>query len=269
MIKLKNIKEEDFGLSVYRYLTFAKFMSMLTYNALWFCKLRHLEDNLEGKIPLKTKEMMNTESKKWVHYFPEHFRDQFDNMEKKNEDDGRELTLTTCWFLNESESRQMWDTYVGNAGGVAVKSTIDKLIKYVYVWPDHSQIGKVEYVDFNTHQISQYEASQSIERAFLKDNQFAYENELRIVTLNFKHPRCVNFDTGLLYTSEEITGSKMNNFDNPGLYIAIDFINLIDEIILAPNSPIWFENIIRKMFKMSGLDANIRRSDLEKIKKQK
>lgn len=115
----------------------------------------------------------------------------------------------------------------------------------------------MEYADFNTHQTDQYEASQSIQRAFLKDKQFAYENELRIATLNFKHPRCVNSATGNLYTPEEISGAKMNNFENLGLYIAIDFINLIDEIILAPNSPIWLECLIRKILNMSQININI------------
>ena len=99
MIKLKNIKEEDFGLSVYRYLTFAKFMSMLTYNALWFCKLKDLEDNLEGKIPLQTKSIMQIESKKRISLLPEFLHTHFENGVNKQEDDGRILTLANSWFL--------------------------------------------------------------------------------------------------------------------------------------------------------------------------
>ena len=81
----------------------------------------------------------------------------------------------------------MWEAYVGDTEVVAVKSTIGNLIKYVYVHPEYSQIGKVEYLDHYQDKINMNEASQAMEIAFLKDNAFAYENELRITTLNFNH----------------------------------------------------------------------------------
>ena len=55
-MKFRNLVRDDKIKTVWRYMSFPKFMSLLTYQALWFSKLNMLEDKYEGTIPAKTKQ---------------------------------------------------------------------------------------------------------------------------------------------------------------------------------------------------------------------
>jgi hypothetical protein len=264
--KLNNLTEADLDFTIWRYLTFSKFISLLTYQALWFSKLNILQDQCEGTLPAPAKINMHEEYQKWKTFFtdPDHHR-QIDEMPDRNVEDGRELTVVNCWFLGDHESQRMWNEYVANSEGVAIKSTIRKLCNYVFVYPEFSHIGKVKYVELNKHNMNLYEANQAHERAFLKDkNQYSHEQEIRLVTMNLKTPMCVNMN-GKPLTEQEYTGKNMNNFDNPGLYIRVDLSNLINSIILAPHATKWFEMLIRRISELAKLNALVERSQIENV----
>lgn len=266
--KFNNLIEDDLDFIVWRYLTFPKFISLLTYQALWFSKLNILQDQCEGTLPTPTKIKMYEKNQKWKTLFTDqdHHR-QIDEMLDRNVQDGRELTVVNCWFLGDYESQKMWDEYVSNSEGVAIKSTIRKLSSYIFVYPDSkfSQIGKVKYVELNEYDMNLYEAHQVQERAFLKDkNKYAHEQEIRIVTMNFKTPMCVNMN-GKPMSEQEYTGKNMNNFDNPGFYIRVDLRNLIDSIILAPHAPKWFEMLVKRISELANLSALVERSKIENV----
>ena len=257
MIKnYKNLTEDELDLAVCRYLTFPKFMNMLAYSAIWFSKLNILQDQFEGMMPMQAKVKMLADNQKWKQVFPENLHPQIDSMAARNEQDGRELLVINCWYLGKADSPKMWREYCGGSTGIAINSTIRKLSQYVYAWPEYSHIGKVQYVDFDTYEMPFYEANQAHERAFLKSQKYSGENEIRIVTMNFKHPRCISME-GEPYTQGQYSGKNMNNFENPGLYVGIDFGSLVDLVVLAPGSPDWIKNTINKIFKMSRLVAPI------------
>jgi hypothetical protein len=260
----KNLTDADYDLTVWRYLTFPKFISLLTYQALWFSKLKILQDKYEGGIlPLTEKAMrLEYEDLKSMFNTPELHR-QIENLPDKNIEDGRELTVVNCWFLDENESQKMWDEYVGVVGGVAVKSTVRKLATFIGVSEDPhvSQIGKVKYVKLESYEMPTHLAHQAHERAFIKDQRFEHEQEIRIVTMSFKSPCCVSMK-GIPYTEEECSGKNMNNFENPGLYIMVQRQGLIDEIVLAPNSEDWFCNLVERIVELSKLNFAIKRSNL-------
>lgn len=259
----KNISENELDEIVWRYITFPKFISLLTYGSLWFSKLYILQDQYEGMLPTATKSLMHKNYQKWKETFtsPDSHK-QIDEMPDRNVSDGRELTVVNCWFLGNSESQKMWNDYVKNSEGVAIKSTIRKLAIYVYVEPEYSHIGKVKYVNFDSYKMSLYDAHQAPERAFLKSKDFEHEQEIRIATMSIKTAACVNMN-GIPYSSEEIAGKNMNNFENPGLYIRVNIEKLFDTIVLAPQAPEWFELLVKRIIELSKLNINIMRSELE------
>ena len=263
--KLVNLTDKDFDSIVFRYLTFSKFISMVTYQALWFPKLNILQDTFEGGLPFLAERIMRENHAKWKGMFdtPE-LRAQIDNWPNKNVENGRELAVVNCWFLGDVESSRMWEEYVGIKEGVAIKSTIKKLMQYVDLNPDPhiSQIGKVDYIDFNKYTINSYRAAQVFERAFLKNNKYCHEQEVRIATMNWKHLGCVSME-GRPFTTEQCSGINMNNFENPGLYVRVNFEKLVDAVILAPNAPVWLENLIRRIFELSKLNIPIEKSKIE------
>lgn len=241
---------------------FSKFISLLTYRALWFSKLNILQDTYEGMIPVKLKRQLHEDNQRFKAQFntPE-FHRQIDAWLDRNEADSRELLVVNCWFLGETDSGRMWREYGCSDEAVAIKSTIGHLSRYVLVPRDEhaSHLGLVSYVDHDNHQLSAYEAHQGHERAFLKDKGFAHEQEVRIVTLNVKTTACVSME-GKPYTAEEVAGAKMNNFENAGLYVGVHLGGLITEVVVSPNAPGWFEKLIRRIIELSKLPIQVSRS---------
>lgn len=265
-MKLRNLTPEDLHRTVWRYMPFSKFISLLTYQALWFSKLSILQDRYEGLIPPLVKARMQEEYKQWKAKFDSsEFHPQIDAWPTKNENDGRELSVVTCWFLGETETQRMWEEYGGSNEAVAVKSTIGRLAKCIRVPQDEtvSHLGLVSYVDHNSHDMSRYEASQAIERAFLKDKSlFSHEQEVRLVTFNVKTTACTSPE-GKPYTAEEVAGAKMNNFENPGLYVGVYLNDLVTEIVVPPSAQGWFEKLVRRVVELKGLSAPVSRSQLQ------
>lgn len=264
-MKLRSLSPDDLERVVWRYMPFTKFVSLLTYQALWFSKLNILQDQYEGLIPLGVLSEMRQSNEKLKATFksPEQQR-QIDELPLKNEADGRELLVVTCWFAHEQESQRMWEEYGNSAEAVAVKSTIGRLAKHVYVPRDEtaSHLGLVRYVEHDSHEMSPYEANQAIERAFLKDkDQFCHEHEVRLVTMNFKTPWCVSPE-GHPYTREQVAGARMNNFDQPGLYVGVDITQLVQQIVVAPEAQPWFLNLVRRLVEQHGLKVPVLTSAL-------
>lgn len=265
-MKLRNLEPQDFERPVWRYMPFSKFISLITYQALWFSKLNSLQDNYEGRMPHRVKARTCDENQHFRQQFntPE-FHKQIDAWPTRNEEDGRELLVVTCWFLGEEESLPMWKEYGCSDEAVAVKSTIGRLARHILVPRDDtvSHLGMVSYVDFDNHQMSRYEANQAIERAFLKDKwRFSHEQEVRLVTLNVKTTCCASPE-GKPYIPEQIAGANMNNFENPGLYVGVHLDQLISEIIVSPSSQEWFKRLVSRIVELSGLSAPVSRSRLQ------
>src|SRR6267142_4932398 len=120
---LKNLDESDLDRTVWRYLTFSKYISLLTFGALWFSKLNVLVDQHEGSMPVLTDAEMTAELQQYKRVFPPTLHAQIDNANKTNVDDGRELTVVSCWFLGGRESENMWNEYAGSSEGIAIRST--------------------------------------------------------------------------------------------------------------------------------------------------
>jgi hypothetical protein len=79
------------------------------------------------------------------------------------------LHLQTVGLFRSLESERMWKEYAGGGSeGVATKSTIGLLAQHVFCDARVTTIGRVQYVDLDTHVMSHYEANQAQERAFLK-----------------------------------------------------------------------------------------------------
>ena len=261
-MELRNLSETDMEKTVWRYMPFAKFISLMTYQALWFSRLNILQDTYEGMIPVKVKRQMHENNQKFKTQFntPE-FHRQIDKWADDNEEGSRELLIVSCWFLGEGDSERMWREYGGSNEAVAIKSTVGRLAQYVLVPRDKniSHLGLVSYVDHDNHEMSAYEAHQGHERAFLKDKRFAHEQEIRIVTLNIKTTNCASME-GKPYKQEDIAGKNMNNFENPGLYVGVHLSDLITEVVVSPTAQEWFEKLVKRIVELSHLPAHMSRS---------
>ncbi len=256
-----NLTDAEMDDVVWRYLTFPKFVSLITFRALWFSKLSALTDQLEGEMPHKVDREMLDEYRSWNNSKAAGFGPQIEELNRRNVADGRELTLVNCWFGNATESADMWREYAGR-DGVAVVSTIGRLRRHVQCNPEFSQVGRVRYIDHAIHEMSQYHATQAGQRAFLKDARgFSHEKEVRMTTFNVKGPMCVNFD-GSEMARDSYAGAGMNNFDKPGLYIKADLQRLITKVVIPSHSETWFEATVSRLLHLSRLTLTVERSSL-------
>lgn len=262
--ELYNISETELDSVVWRYLTFPKFIHLVSNGALWFCRLDHLIDKYEGHMPKRVLAEMRKDDEKTKEFFPQkEIQEQIDNWPEDNIRGGRLLTAVNCWYIGANESAKMWEDYVKNPEGVAIRSTVQKVRESIYLPAKHSFIGKVNYVDFETYEMSTHEAHQAHHRAFLKDkNKFRHERELRVSTMNFKTLACLD-KYGKPYEIEEVTGANMNNLNVAGLHIRVDLKHLFDSVIMAPGSPDWFKDLITHLSLKNNFNWNIEDSKIE------
>lgn len=253
---------EAYRRPILRFLTASKFFSLISQRAVWFSRLGALQDQFEGCMPSPTKRRLQVESRRWDKVFPnrEHRR-QLREAADDNENSGRDVLAVNCWFAGDSETPEMWKTYVGSPEGVAIESSCELLVKNL-VHQEYSRIGLVRYVDFEQEDMGLYLGNQAIERAFLKRPEFSSERELRIATMNFVGPGCLNPD-GTLPSHQQLGGPGMFDPDRPGFFVRADVGGLVRAVRLSPGASESFAGAVRKAVEAAGLPFGVRRSRLE------
>ncbi|MGB8991443.1 MAG: hypothetical protein WCD80_05270 [Desulfobaccales bacterium] len=257
-------EQAKLNITIRRYIDFPKMVSLIEMGALWFSRLGALEDQFEGTLPQKTRLTMIEDSRKWFSTFPnpDHQKQLLDSTDR-NVADGRCVLVVNCWSLGENESLYMWKEYARNEFGIAIRSTIGRLRRSLYGDPNHLWIGVVEYIDFKTNDMTIYHGSQAMKRAFLKrDRKFEDECELRVCAMNDITMSRFNPDGS---AASEIQKKGPGGFDpfRPGLYIKVDLDKLIESIYVAPGSPGWFLELLKRITKRYGLNAPILFSELD------
>jgi hypothetical protein len=247
---------------IWRYLTFAKFSKLVSLRALWFAKLGIFEDIEEGMTPDIARQQLKAQHRDMETWFPdEERRSQVRRFVEDNERFGRDLIVASCWFIGDSESRRMWDEYSNESTGVAIRSTVGALERALtQALPEKWWIGRVKYIDRASYEgMNAYTGSQAHERAFLKSPSFAHESELRVATMNFVMPGCLNPD-GLPQSDNQQRG-LIDVSDGPGVYVLAQLNGLIAEARAAPGAEPSHVLTIRDMLKSAGCHMPVRPSD--------
>jgi hypothetical protein len=250
----------DLDQIVWRYLTFEKFISLLEFSAIWFSRLgalQKLEDEFEGKLPTKAKEKVLQRHKEWEKQMPsldfkEILHKAADNTINKIGDG----LVVNCWCLSEAEDQKMWNKYVPDGRGVSIRSTIRRLGASLDIRGDYKKLtllGRVKYVDFDEYDMDINTTIDSAHRAFLKRiNDYDFEKEVRIVTMNVLRRGCLHPD-GRAVLDSELATPCIFDAERNGFYINCSLVNLIDSIVLSPQRPPHFLNLITRLLKRYGL----------------
>jgi hypothetical protein len=222
-----NIKlPEDPNTIVWKYLDLSKFLDLLLSNKLFMSRSDKFEDQYEGTFSEPTFE----EIKKLAINNPE-----FLNYYKTH----REKVAISSWHINEYESFAMWQIFTQNSEGLAIQSTIGRLLKALEPEKNLKQyIGQVNYIDYK----KEYIPFDDLFFPFLfKRKSFQYEREVRIIS-----------DT-----------SDTSITINDGIKINVDISQLIDKIYIHPKSENWYKNLVIELVSKLGFDIAIEKSDLE------
>jgi len=238
---------------IWRYMDFTKFLAMLESDSLWFARADRLGDPFEGAY---TKPMVEK------YYFA-----KGESKEEKEENDWNvfkasvlnQLTsfYVNCWHINSGESAAMWKQYLKSDEGLAIQSTISRLIECDNKSKETIYIGKVHYTDYNN---ASFDDTNNYNRILYKRNSYKHEDELRAVIV----------EDPVMERFFEITADGLNierlpesDFENHlGVSACNNMIDLIEKIYVAPTSPQWFSGLVSTIAKKYKITCEIETSDL-------
>jgi hypothetical protein len=164
--------------TVWRYMDYTKFKSLLRESALYLCRVDCLQDRFEGTYSRQQILDMDTWLKSCV---PTNWAAKVIDEERQSRIRDKNRTYVSCWCISEFDFDLMWKAYVRNPPGVAVKSTVKRLQQVcdtaIDLWP--LDISLVKCIDHAEGELINYPGMPQV--FFCKDIHFRLDNELRIV----------------------------------------------------------------------------------------
>jgi hypothetical protein len=245
---------DDPTATIWRYMDFTRLVSMLDSRSLWFSSAHLLGDPFEGSTPTlqagvirqQLSELGDTQAADTMSWFREKWT---------------RATFVNCWNLSHIESAALWGLYVPATGGVAIRSTYDRLKQAIDLGPPQPDdagpenpdltprinIGCVNYLDWHSEGIPQgfTQAPYCYKRM-----SFAFENEIRAV---FQQPPIRDLPTGGFDWELEMPA---------GVKIAADLDLLIERIHISPVAPQWFGELVSDVCKRYDVTAPVAQSSL-------
>ena len=229
---------------LWRYLDFAKYISLLDTGSIFFPRADKLNDPFEGSLPrsfasneprfFDTKVPLQVEEKA-----------QFSDLPK--------FSLVSCWHLSTRESDAMWKLYSRETDGVAIRTEFKRLCDSLTSNNPDAQFftGLVDYVDFATLDTP---IRGSVDSFMLKRLGFEHERELRVLT----QPK------------PEMDGYPGKPDLSAPLYekgksYRVDLEDVIQGVVVAPFAEDWFFDLVVSVTKRYGISVRVRRSELAKM----
>jgi len=217
---------------LWRYMNLSKFVSLIEKNALWLSRADRFRDKHEGRFPDEMRKIIE----KAYEGFGKH-----DTSVVKDADDFqdylRKNTFLSCWHKNFDENMVMWEIYGRDNNALAIQTTVEAMEKSL----DPSKLyGHSLILKSVTYQRAdeipgelRYE-----ECFFIKRPHFSFEEEVRI-----------SLDT---YSSYSPT--KNNPY---GYELSVNINGLIEKILIHPDSPDWFMDVVKSITKKYEVRAPV------------
>lgn len=235
---------ENKDAKIWRYMDFAKFLSLLERESLYFARVDKLNDPFEGsysKYNISTRPNVYNIEKEQLQMISKHAKKI------------REFTFINCWHISDNESEAMWSLYLKSNEGIAIQSTFKNLTESFQKCIEHDIfIGKVKYIDYDKDWLPEG----NLFYPFLhKRLSFVHEQEIRALIMNFNDiPSEINI------VEFERYNPKISN----GIYIPIDIEILIEKIYISPTTPEWFGDLVKSIINRYKLNKEVIKSDLSK-----
>jgi hypothetical protein len=251
---------------IWRYMDLSKFLSLLEEQCLFFARTDSFDDPYEYAVPHQSQTAWNNmweeESNASLGSIDESELEKIDRLEarvKSNKDSLpkmmeflRKTMFASCWHINQYESNAMWKLYLKSGEGIAIQTTVGRLVESVSLHPEHIFIGKVKYINYKSDSIS---IDNSLNFAIHKRLDFEYEHELRALIWKTQQEKGENFsgEREMQYPIEK------------GISVPVNVNQLIETIYVAPSNPDWFWVLIDKIKTRYGLNADVVRSEIDRI----
>jgi hypothetical protein len=192
--------------TIWKFMDFTKYLSILEDKCMYFNRADSFKDPFEGTLP--------------VLQDPDPL---VDNL--------RSSVYINCWHVNPYESAGMWNLYLKNEEGIAIKSTGHRLKNCFEDQFNNMVPGKVKYVDYQTYIFPDRNLFNAV---FHKRKSFQHEREARVCFENTNFPA---------YEDKKPEGSPV------GMLVPTDVKILIESVYVSPDSPDWSYKLVKKVTK--------------------
>lgn len=255
IIKLYNYDDNQV---IWRYMDFTKFLSMLQYQALFFCTCKKMQDMdpFEGEYPKRNLEKIQKEKEFWQ--LPSEYLSKAEDYKNSF----LQNVAINCWHANDTENAAMWRMYLSSQEGVAIKSTIRKLKKaFENNEEDVIYIGDIQYnnYDLNNININTEEYLQDID-SLVNRKQEVSNSEIFNTLCEYYFPLIMSkrkeFEYGneIRLVSPIRQSTRRKRVKDFGKLVNVDLDVLINSIIVSPNATDWFVNLVKDTMKSYNLE---------------
>jgi len=227
---------------IWRYISLQKFKLMIKNKALFFCRADIFSDPFEGTIP-----------KKEAVYREKSLGDKqsiesISNLHRKL----KAHFIVNFWHINNGENDAMWQLYLKNNYGVAIKTTVKNLLESFIDTEEEINCSIVRYIDYDNDiwmppTIKGYNMFTPI---LHKRKEFSHENELRLV-----HQ--------IEYNNRDIDEFWREQPMEEGKNIHVDLTKLINVVCTAPTSNEMQIKRIKSIIQQNGFDFPVEKSKLD------
>jgi len=228
---------------IWRFMDIIKLLSLVQKKALYFSQVRKIAekyDSHEGKYPRETFEAYRRNGEQLAKLFnakemaDTHYRSK-KTLRKLMSEDIYDDMYINCWHTSEIETNFMWSLYTERNLGIAIKSTVERLINSLKGYEDEIYFGMIKYGEKIVPTKSHFSA------LIHKRINFKEENELRA-----------------------IIWKKWNReIKSIGINVPSDINILIESIYVRPKTPDYLIEIIKDLLSIYKIDKEVNRSSLD------
>ena len=248
------VQPKDQNARVWRYMDFPRFLSILDRHALFFPSIATLSagDPYEGEPVFYRIEAARSQGESELR----RIRLQYQVFSH--------LNCFNCWHMNDNESDAMWKIYLKSGEGVAIQSTIRRLIDCFCNTPDTLYIGEVQYID---HTSLRPTLDNVVHSDYMyKRLAFQHEREVRVGT--FRGDVHTEYFDDLGWLKVPPVGATVENVlqtpGRKGVYVDIDVPELVHRVVVSPLSPEWFSDLVISSSKKLGYDFEVIPSEMSR-----
>ncbi len=232
---LKGITQPKDNDTLWRYMSFEKFANILATRSLFFTRADKYDDKFEG-------------------YIPEAIMRYYGSPNIRIDPNLRQYIMCNCWHKGTEESMAMWDKYHLRNSGIAIKTTMRKLMDSL---PDEPNIfiGKVDYEVESTENQNPIDMHENMSPEsllhylyFYKRKPFEYEHEVRAII--------------------DIASVQRDDSYEFGRLLEINVETLIDKndknskVIVSPHADEWITSTLELVVRQCGFRFPVSRSQL-------
>jgi hypothetical protein len=232
---------------LWRYVDLAKYLSLLSTQALWFSRADLLGDRFEGSISKATME----QREKAYSEFPGLLRSMDQLAESRRK--ALRFHFISCWHCSERESAAMWRLYMKDHG-IAIVTTYDRM-RSALGGEDEIYVGFVRYIDYDSQVIPE---GNWLWPYMHKRRSFEHEHEVRAILTRWP----LNLDPPPKEGEGERSVIDWDRPTLPGVAVPVDIPALIQEVRIIPDAPSWFADVVQDVTRRYDFNFPVTPSEL-------